>query len=226
MKPCSLACLICLLAAFATFATAQASLTKTIGGWVLDNGNVRLELVRARDSVRLKSLRDQSGPEWAAAGSPLITSPDNSGNSYRFADDATSDLEKGGKQLVLRFKSDSGAQLNLQLRLYPTGAVIQTVVQVEKQGTHALRLGAYIDALTLTLKNVDRPLKVYSTKKGKQGFYAADPSQHEFPDWLVLENIAAGESMLIGGEPGLGCLDGRLPFRLLPTELRSMPGQH
>ena len=51
--------------------------------------------------------------------------PDKSSNQYRFSDDAISNLHKEGKQLTLRFKSDTGGLFSLMLRLYPTGAVIE-----------------------------------------------------------------------------------------------------
>ena len=106
------ACLIGCVAPFATtLATAQVSVTESPSGWQLTNGHIRLELVRASGSVRLQSLRREGGAEWAVAGTPLITSPDKSGKPYLFADDAISDLDKGGKQLTLRFKSDVGGVL-------------------------------------------------------------------------------------------------------------------
>src|SRR6202011_5695431 len=44
--------------------------------------------------------------------------------------------------------------------------------------------------------------------KGAHGFHAIENAmqKRDFPDWLVLENEAARESMLVGGEPGLGVL--------------------
>jgi hypothetical protein len=117
-------------------------------------------------------------------------------------------LDKGGKQLALRFRSDAGGLLSLELRLYPTGAVIQTVMQIENRGQHDLLLDAHIDPLFLTLKNPAKGLNPYSSLKGEHGFHlAGNLSQtNEFQDWLVLQNENAEESMLIGGEPGLGVL--------------------
>ena len=62
--------------------------------------------------------------------------------------------------------------------------------------------------LFLTLKNPDGGFKPYSSTKGQHGFrpIASTSPKREFSDWLVLENQAAGESMLVGGEPGLGVL--------------------
>ena len=199
------ACVICCLA---SATAAQVSIAKTPSSWDLTNGHIRLELTRSSDAVFLKSLRREGGAEWAVAGSPAIFSPDKSGEPYRFVQDVVSDLDKGGKQLTLRFQCDTGGLLSLQLRLYPNGAVIQTAMQLENRGQHALLLAPRIDPLFLTLKNPAKGLKPYSSAKGQHGFYAvagASP-KHDFSDWLVLENENTDESMLVGGEPGLGVL--------------------
>jgi hypothetical protein len=198
------ACLI----SFSSFATAQVSVNKSAGGWELANGRINVELVRSADSVHLKSLRREGGAEWVVADTPLLASPDRASQPYHYADDAIVDLAKGGKQLTLRFRSDDGGVLSLELRLYPTGAVVQTALRIENHGQHELLLDPYIDPLFLTLKNPAGGLKPYSSTKGQHGFHTSgDSSQkREFPDWLVLENQSAGESMLIGGEPGLGVL--------------------
>jgi hypothetical protein len=198
----------CLICCVATFASAQVSITKSPTGWDLTNGHIRVELARSSGDVHLKSLRREGGVEWAVPDAPLVASPDKSGKPYLLADDAISDLDKGGKQLTLRFKSDAGGLLSLELKLYPTGNVIQTYLQLENRGQHDLLLDAHIDPLFLTLKNPANGLKPYSSAKGQHGFYLnGDLSRkREFPEWLVLENEAAGESMLVGGEPGLGVL--------------------
>ena len=192
----------------AIFAPAQVSIAKSPAGWELTNGHIRLELARSADAVQLKSLRREGGAEWAVAGTPLVAFPEKSGKPYLFAEDAISDLDKGGKQLTLRFHSDAGGLLSLKLKLFPSGAVIQMAMQVENQGQHELPLDAHMDPLFLSVKNPAGGLKPYSSVKGQHGFYpSVGPSPaREFPDWLVLENEAAGESMLVGGEPGLGVL--------------------
>lgn len=204
----SLLLLFCLVWNFAAVAFAQVSITKSSSGWELTNGHIRLELDRAAGSVHLKSLRREGGAEWALAGTPLVRSPDKAGTPYHYADDTISDLAKEGKQLTLRFQSDAGGLLSLELKLYPTGAVIQTSIRIDNHGQHDLALNPRINPLFLTLKNPAVGLKSYTSSKGQHGFYpstAASPSQ-EFPDWVVLENAAGGESMLVGGEPGLGVL--------------------
>jgi hypothetical protein len=190
------------------FAAAQVSITKSPTGWELDNGHIRLVLARSSDAVQMTSLRREGGTEWAVSGTPMVAVPDKSGKHYTFTDDSISDLDKGGKQLTLRFQSDAGGLLSLELRLYPTGAVIQTVMQIENRGQHDLLLDAHIDPLFLTLKGPAKGLKPYSSLKGEHGFHLAGDllQKSEFPDWLVLQNEAAEESMLIGGEPGLGVL--------------------
>ena len=200
--------IVCLTFYAVSSAAGQVSIIKSPAGWELTNGHIRLELARSSDSVQVKSLRREGGAEWAVPGTPLVAVPDKGGKAYLFVDDAISDLEKGGKQLTLHFKSDDGGLLSLELKLYPTGAVIQTAMRLKNRGQHDLLLHAYIDPLFLTLKNPPGGLKPYSSAKGQHGFHADSnrSSRREFPDWLVLENEAAGESMLVGGEPGLGVL--------------------
>ena len=199
------ACLICFVV---RFTHAQVSITKSPDGWELTNGHIRVELTRSSGAVNLKSLRREGGAEWAVAGTPLVASPDKSGKPHVYLEDAISDLAKGGKQLMLRFRYDAGGLLSLQLKLYPTGAVIQTAMQLENHGQHDLLLDAHIDPLFLNLKNPAGGLKPYSSVKGQHGFYPSGDSslKREFSDWLVLRNEAAEESLLIGGEPGLGVL--------------------
>src|ERR1700677_3276983 len=200
-----IASLVCTVA---TSASSQVSIAKSDDGWELTNGYVRLELARSSGAVNVKSLRREGGAEWGVAGTPLVASPDKSGQQYLYSEDAISGLAQDGKQLTLSFRSKAGGLLSLELKLYPTGAVIQTAIRIENKGEHDLLLDAHIDPLSLTLKNPAGGLKPYSSVKGQHGFHASgDSSQkREFPDWLVLENEAAGESMLVGGEPGLGVL--------------------
>jgi hypothetical protein len=198
----------CLISSLTSVLTAQVSITKSPTGWELTNGYIRVELTRAADGVHLKSLRREGGAEWAVRETPVVASPDTSGKPYRFRDDAISDLDRGGKQLTLAFQSDGGGRLSLAMKLYPTGAVIQAAIAIENRGKHDLKLDAHIDPLFLTLKTPAGGLKSYSSMKGQLGFRPTEnrSQKHEFPDWLVLESEAAGESMLVGGEPGLGVL--------------------
>lgn len=197
-----------LICCVATLATAQVSIDKTPAGWELTNGRIRLELTRSSDKVLVKSLRLSSGAEWAVSGNPIVAVPDKASKAYHYSEDAISDLPKAGKQLTLRFQSDDGGLLSLELKLYPAGAVIQTSMQLENRGQRALLLDPRINPLLLMLKSPAKGLKPYSSAKGLHGFHSiADVSpKREFTDWLVLENEDAGESMLVGGEPGLGVL--------------------
>ncbi len=189
----------------------EVSIVKSSTGWELTNGHIRIELARSSSAVNLKSLRREGGTEWAVPGTPLVALPDKVRGDYKYSGDEISDLEKGGKQLTLHFQSDSGALLSLQLKLYPTGAVVQTAMQVKNQGQHDISLQPQIDPLFLTLKNPAGGLTPYSSAKGRHGFYVDGnlSQKREFPDWLVLENKVANESMLVGGEPGLGVLGWR-----------------
>ena len=199
----------------AHLAAAQVSITISAAGWEMTNGNIQVELVRSSTAVQLKSLKRVGGAEWVVAGSPLLAFPERSNNQYRFLDDEISNLPKDGKQLKLRFKSDSGGLFSLMLRLYPTGAVIELGAALENLGQHNLLLDSHIDPLFLTLKASLEALKPYSSVQGQHGFQPAGnlSSAREFRDWIVLENDAAGESALIGGEPGLGVLEWKATTR-------------
>jgi Melibiase/Glycosyl hydrolase family 36 C-terminal domain len=200
-----------LLCSFATFATAQVSITESAQGWELTNGHIHVDLSRSSAGVHLKSLRREGGAEWAVADTPLVAVPDKVSKPCLFADAAVSDVEKGGKQLTLRFKSGPDTLLSLKLKLYPDGAVMQMAMQVENHSQHTVALDSHMDPLFLTLKNPAGGLRPFSSAKGEHGFHwSGNLSQrHEFQDWMVLENESAKESILVGGEPGLGVLGWR-----------------
>ena len=199
----------------ATFATAQVSITKLPAGWEMTNGHIRVELAHAARTVELKSLRREGGAEWAVPDTPLVAFPDKSDHQYAYADDTISDLPKGGKQLTLRFQSDSGGLFSLMLRLYPTSAVMELAAQIKNRAQSVLILAPHIDPLFLTLKNPTGGLKVYSSVPNQDGFQPVDSSSAapEFHDWVVLGNEDAGESALVGGEPGLGILGWKVNTR-------------
>ena len=185
----------------------------------MTNGHIRIELARSAHSVEVKSFRREGGAEWAVAGTPLAAFPEKSGHQYLYADDAISDIAKGGKQLTLYFKSDSGGSLSLMLKLYPTRAAVELTSQIENRGQLDLLLDSHIDPLFLTLKNPTGGLKPFSSVQGQHGFQPAGSLSlaREFHDWLVLANEAAGESAVIGGEPGLGVLGWKVSTHTSPA---------
>jgi hypothetical protein len=137
--------LACLIGCIVTSAPAEVSIKKSAAGWELSNGHIDLILARSSERVLLKSLRRDGGAEWAVPGTPLIAFPDKSGKPYSFRDDAISDLNDGGKQLALHFRSDAGGLLSLALKLYSAGAVVQTSLQVENRGQHDLLQSTFPD---------------------------------------------------------------------------------
>jgi hypothetical protein len=199
---------VCLNICITIPAFGQVSITQTQAGWQLTNGHIHIELMRSSRGARMKSLREEDGTEWAVAGTPLVASPEKDGKEYRYSGDEVSDLAKGGKQLTLRFQSDAGGLLSLMLKLYPTGAVVELATRIENRGQQNLLLDPRIDPLFLTVQAPAAGLTPYSPKEGQHGFKTAGTlsADRKFGDWLVLENQAAGESILIGGEPGLGVL--------------------
>jgi hypothetical protein len=190
------------------YSEAQVSITISSSGWKATNGNISMELARSSGTVQLASLRREGGTEWAIAGSPLISVPDKSSKDYRFLDDAVAHVPKGGKQLTLRFKSSSGGIFSLMLTLYPLSTVIEMKAKVENLGQKSLLLDSQIDPLSLALKDPHGDLKAYSSIQGQFGFQAVGDvsSVRDFSDWVVLRDETSRESVLVGGEPGLGVL--------------------
>jgi alpha-galactosidase len=188
--------------------STPVSINKSASGWVMTNGTINVALVRSSQTVELKSFRRAGGSEWAVPGSALIAFPDKEKSEYRFSEDSISRLPKDGKQLTLHFRSESGGRLALSMKLYPGTAVIELAAEIENTGQKPLLLDAHIDPLFLTLQNPPSGLRPYSTVTGQHGFHLAGTlsSAREFQDWVVLENELSGESVLIGGEPGLGVL--------------------
>jgi hypothetical protein len=199
-----LACL-CL---FSCLASSEVSVNKSLSGWDISNGHVRLELGTSAEGVQLKSLRREGGTEWAISGSQFLAVPDKDGAKYQFTDDEISLLDNGGKLLTLRFKSASGGVLSLRIKVRSEGAVFEVTSLLKNQGQKTFLLKPYIDPLLLNLKTPATGLKSYTSVEGKHGFQPlanAKPTS-EFKDWLVLENPAFGESVLVGGELGMGML--------------------
>jgi hypothetical protein len=188
---------------------AQVSITNSSAGWKARNGHIALELTLSSGTVQVTSLMREGGAEWVAANSPLISVPDRSNKDYRFLDDAVSNVSKGGQQLTLRFKSSSGGIFSLLLTLYPTNSVIEMKAKIENGGPNSLLLNPHIDPLSLALKDPSGDLKAYSSVQGQYGFQTVGnvSSARSFPDWVVLRNESSGESVLVGGEPGLGVLE-------------------
>ncbi|MGC2403162.1 MAG: alpha-galactosidase [Acidobacteriaceae bacterium] len=188
--------------------SAAVSIRRSNAGWEMTNGAIHVELTRSLETVQLKSLRCGEGSEWAMPGSPLVAFPARDSNPYRFTDDSVDDSPRNGKQLTLRFRSESGGLLSLSLKLYPTGAVIELATKIQNLGRKDLLLDAHIDPLFLTLQSPRTGLTPYSSVTGQHGFHKAGDlsGAREFHDWVVLENNVSSESVLVGGEPGLGVL--------------------
>jgi hypothetical protein len=188
--------------------SAEVSIRREPNSWNLDNGHIHLQLVEKSGNVYIRSLRREGGPEWAVANAPLIDSPEAGGGSYRYMDDATAPLNDGGQQLTLRFGSDSGGLISLSLRLYPAGAVIEAAMTFANQSHHDLILSNHVNPVSLQLQSPRSGLAQLTSKAGQHGF-VRQPSlsgKNIFTDWLVLSNQDAGESLLVGGEPGIGVL--------------------
>jgi hypothetical protein len=208
-----------LCAAFASFLSAQVSIHHEAASWDLTNGHVHMQLAEKAGSVYVRSLRREGGREWVVADTPLIDSPETAASTYKYLDDATQPMKDGGQQLTLRFSSDSGGLLCLSLRLYPTGALIQAVMTFENHGHHALEIRNHVNPIMLNLETPPGGLTPFSSRSGSHGFFqqASISGRSVFADWLVLSNRQSGESLLVGGEPGLGILGWEASVQSTPT---------
>jgi alpha-galactosidase len=194
-----------------TFVRADVAINKTADGWDLANGSIQVSLQQTASGIQLRSIHCNGGNEWAAAGTPLVKFPNASPESYTYNGQDISTAAPGGKKLTLHFRANSGARVSLSLELHDQGAVLRFGMLMENKGTHDIPLGVEVDPLLVVLKQPQGGLVPYSPVVGHHGFQqSGDLAQpRRFPDWLVLENRAAGESILIGGEPGLGILSWR-----------------
>jgi len=217
--------LLVLITGFAAWGIPSVSADVTISrsnhGWELANEQVRLTLGRSAKGVQVDSLRLTGGEEWAVSGSPLTPWLQGTDEQYRYFEEATRDVERGGKELALKFKADAGGVLTLLLRLYPKGAVIEFAATLENQGKNTLPLLSRIDPLRLTLKSSADGLKPYAPVRGQHGFQTAGDLSNEraFSDWLVLGNATSGEAALIGGELGGGILGWKIDTQNLSGRL-------
>ena len=222
-----LSLLSCLLLSFLTIAaTGEIKIERSPSGWELANDHIRMQLTRSSETVNLQSLMTVGGNEWAAPGTPILGLPNKADNSYQYMDDEISDVAKGGKQLTLRFQPRNGGVVSLEFILYPTGAVIQTLMRIENHGQRALSLENHIDPLFLHLKGSAAGLKTYSSSKQQHGFRITSSASgnQEFTDWVVLEDSRNNESMLVGGEPGLGVLGWKARVSQLSNETAVQAG--
>ena len=199
---------------------AGVTISRTTRGWEVANDQVRLTLVRSAQGVHAESLRLTGGEEWAASGGPLTPWLQGTAEQYGYFEEATRDVNRGGKELALRFKADAGGVLTLLLRVYPRGAVIEFAATLENRGKATLPLLSRIDPLRLTLKSGVEGLKPYAPVRGQHGFQPAGDLSNErtFSDWLVLGN-ASGEAALIGGELGGGILGWKIDTQNLSGHL-------
>ncbi len=193
----------------------------TASGWRIDNGGICIELARTDSGgVNLVSLANGAGGhEWALKGSPTgcsITREPGTGSvlqsdaGFRFIRDNIVKLPNGGVRLELSFADESQETiLCLLLTCYPDRAVIEYSARLENHGKSALRPICGIRPLRLSLGATGAGLQALTAApRGGHGFVkVGDFSQkRSFDNWVVCENTQAGQSLLVGGDLGVGIL--------------------
>ncbi len=213
-------CFCCLT--LAPLAKPQVRVGRSAGGWIIENGRIRLELVRtASGGLLLGSLRNVlTGYDWAAVRTPTGVFLQGSQQGipgtedipgFRVSDDQTRELAGGGKELAISFTdSATQARLWLFLRCYPSVAVIEYAARLQNSGSETLPLLFRIDPLCLYLKKKGGELRLYTAELGvgPHGFLSTRPlaGKSEFKNWVVFEDPTQRESLLIGGDLGANVL--------------------
>lgn len=202
---------------------AAARIERIADGWVINNERIRLELLRTSPGgVAVASLRNpRTGHEWATAQGPtgaFVEAEAGTGaiagaseeSGFRFSGERTSGLPGGGIELGLAFTNPHiEATLWLLLRCYPTAAVIEYATRLESTGTKTLPPLRRIDPLCLYLDKPSADLRPYSADpRGEHGFHSTGrlDKKSVFDNWIVLEDPAKQESLLVGGDLGAGIL--------------------
>jgi hypothetical protein len=195
-------------------------------GWVIGNGRIRLELAKtAAGGLALASLSrpaaagEKSGYEWALKGSSVgpalgmasaaaAVQPEDAG--FRLADAAIDDLADGAVQLTVSFAdARRGAHLALMLKCFPGSAAIECTARLSNRGTAVLPLVYAVWPLCLSLAKPGASLRVSTADpKGRHGFYETEAfkDSRSFSNWIVVEDRAARESLLLGGDLGADIL--------------------
>ena len=195
-------------------------------GWVIGNGRIRLELAKtAAGGLALVSLTrpaaagEKGGHEWALKGSPAgpalgmaagapAVQPDEAG--FAVSDAEITGLAGDAVQLTVSFAdARRGAHLVLTLKCFPGRAAIECAARLSNRGTAAFPLVHALWPLSLSLGASGASLRVSTADpKGRHGFHETEPVKdaRSFNNWIVVEDVAARESLLIGGDLGAGIL--------------------
>ena len=188
-------------------------------GWRIHNGCISLEIARLPEGgISFESLT-MGGREWAKpgmeAGITLLGEKQPYGIAewgYSLEGDGTSaDLPGGGVELVLLFAFEEGCPLcYLIIRCFPGIAALEFFTRLEWYSDYPVPLAYAMWPLSLPLGGDGAGLTVNTQDaQGRHGFYpvgAMEENGRIFDNWIVLEDAAAGEAMLIGGDMGAGVL--------------------
>ena len=191
----------------------------TSKGWRIHNECILMEIDRVPDGgLELVSLT-AGEREWAAGKGEMgpalgtRTGADPVGQKvagYRFAEGTSASLPGGGAELVLSFLDQtSGAYCELAIRCFPGRAAIELAARLANRGDAPLPLVYGLWPLSLLLGTEGTRFNVHSADpKGRHGLFASGTidDKREFDNWIVLEDAAACESMMVGGDMGAGVL--------------------
>lgn len=189
-------------------------------GWVIGNGHIRLELAgTAGGGLAVASLRGGGTCDWAGKNSPAgpalglkpgaaAAQPEVAG--FRLEGGTIEQLAGGGARLTISFvDSRRGGRLELALTCFPQTAAIEYTARLANHGSAPLPLVYAMWPLCLALAKPGASLKISTADpKGRHGFFETEPvaGARSFDSWIVAEDAAAGESILIGGDLGAQAL--------------------
>lgn len=188
-------------------------------GWVIGNGRIRLELARTpAGGLSLVTLAN-GGYDWAAKGSPAgpalglepggsAAQPEEAG--FRVGDGEIAQLAGGAVRLTVPFAdARRSARLELVLTCFADTAAIECAARLANQGTAPYPLVYAVWPLCLALGKPGASSKISTADpQGRHGFFATEPvaGARSFDNWIVVQEAAARESLLVGGDLGAGIL--------------------
>jgi hypothetical protein len=190
-------------------------------GWTIGNGLVNVELVRTKEGglglaslARPQGVKGKGAFEWAlsggGAGPAVQTEPGGKAlqpeaAGYRCTGGMASELPGGAARLVISFEDSRHAVLELFITSFPGCAALEVEAKLENRGIEPLPLLHGLFPLSLAIGRAGIRVST-SDPKGRHGFYPAATvsAPRVFDNWIVLEDTAAGESLVVGGDLGAG----------------------
>lgn len=218
---------------YAVAAGEDVSIRESANGWILTNSLLTMRLSISPENVKLESLRLNGGEEWSVAGTPFNAAVEGLTGHFRYVGSELGRGPRGGQQLLLKFRSETGVLLSHILRMYPRVAVIESVAVLENMTQQPLRGITAVDPIALTLRAPKGALTPLSSDRRFAGFY---PQSHgfrpvgdlsgsrRFEDWVVFQDLSAQESILVGGDLAANVLPWVVRTTGIPTRINLRAG--